>query len=204
MRVSKDEPRQDFRSRLRIPAAQCSRVLPSVTLANREGAGNAGCIGAPAALRAKVKSTQASHHRFAGCPGIPCAMVLTVYSVISLAIGLSCRRANQAASLAREKDGCRLLRAEGERMTRSANSQVEEVAFAAFECRSERSPGDRLLCRRSLRPLGSPSGINSLRTAGSSSRRTPRAMTSRRPCPCWLRHMDSRPLAAAPCSDRRC
>jgi hypothetical protein len=30
-----------------------------------EGAGNAGCVSAPAALRAKIKSTQASHHRFA-------------------------------------------------------------------------------------------------------------------------------------------
>jgi hypothetical protein len=30
-----------------------------------EGAGNAGCTVAPAALRAMKKSTQASHHRYA-------------------------------------------------------------------------------------------------------------------------------------------
>src|ERR1700722_5134266 len=37
----------------------CERPLPLKT----EGAGNAGCAAAPAALRAKIKSTQASHHR---------------------------------------------------------------------------------------------------------------------------------------------
>jgi hypothetical protein len=52
-------------------------------LENREGAGNAGASGAPAALRAKIESTQASHHRFADHVGIPCAMVLTASFVIS-------------------------------------------------------------------------------------------------------------------------
>src|SRR5579864_3457729 len=36
-----------------------------------KGVGNAGRLGAPAALRANGKSTQASHHRSAGSPGIP-------------------------------------------------------------------------------------------------------------------------------------
>src|SRR6266566_8962038 len=46
--------------------------------------------------------------------------------------------------------------------------------------------------------------ISSLRTAATCSRRTPRARTNRRPCPCWPRHTDSRHSAAKPCSDGRC
>ena len=43
---------------------------------------------APAALCAKIESTQASHHRYAEHSGIPCTTVLTAYSALSLAIGL--------------------------------------------------------------------------------------------------------------------
>ena len=47
---------------------------------------------APAASCAKVESTRVSHHRFTGTPGLPCAMVLTAYSVLSPVTGLSCHR----------------------------------------------------------------------------------------------------------------
>jgi hypothetical protein len=57
-------------------------------LQDQEGAGNAGRLAAPAALRAKVESTQASHHRSAATSGIPCARVLTVSFALSLVIGL--------------------------------------------------------------------------------------------------------------------
>jgi hypothetical protein len=30
----------------------------------------------------KIESTRVSHHRFAGTPGIPCAIVLTAYSAL--------------------------------------------------------------------------------------------------------------------------
>jgi hypothetical protein len=43
-------------------------------------------------LRAKVESTQASHHGHAGSPGIPRAMVLTAYFALSPVTGLSCHR----------------------------------------------------------------------------------------------------------------
>jgi hypothetical protein len=38
----------------------------------------------------KQKARQQSHHRFAGRPGTPCAMVLTVSFELSLVIGLFC------------------------------------------------------------------------------------------------------------------
>ncbi len=47
-----------------------------------EGAGNAGATIAPAALRASVESTQASHHRYAERTGIPCTMVLRLIRVL--------------------------------------------------------------------------------------------------------------------------
>jgi hypothetical protein len=56
----------------------------------QEGSRECRAPDAPAALRAKVESTQASHHGHAGSPGIPRAMVLTVSSVLSLVTGLSC------------------------------------------------------------------------------------------------------------------
>ena len=39
-----------------------------------------------------VESTRVSHHGFAGTPGIPYAMVLTVSFVLSPVIGLVCHR----------------------------------------------------------------------------------------------------------------
>jgi hypothetical protein len=47
---------------------------------------------APAASCAKVESTRVSHHRFTGTPGLPCAMVLTAYFVLSPVTGLFCHR----------------------------------------------------------------------------------------------------------------
>jgi hypothetical protein len=49
-------------------------------------------LDAPAALRAKVESTQASHHGHAGSPGIPRAMVLTGSFALSPVTGLCCHR----------------------------------------------------------------------------------------------------------------
>jgi hypothetical protein len=39
---------------------------------------------------AKGRKHTSSHHRFAGTPGLPCAMVLTVSFALSLVTGLSC------------------------------------------------------------------------------------------------------------------
>ena len=39
-----------------------------------------------------VVNTRVSHHRFAGTPGLPCAMVLTVSFALSSVIGLYCHR----------------------------------------------------------------------------------------------------------------
>jgi hypothetical protein len=38
------------------------------------------------------KAHERSHHRYPGTPGIPCAMVLTAYFVLSPVIGLVCHR----------------------------------------------------------------------------------------------------------------
>jgi hypothetical protein len=43
----------------------------------------------------RVVSTRVSHHRFTGTPGLPCAMVLTVYFALSLVTGLSCHHRSQ-------------------------------------------------------------------------------------------------------------
>ena len=59
-----------LRPRLRAPAALTSGLLLSFA-PDEEGAGNAGCTDAPAALRAKSESTQASHHRSPVDPAFP-------------------------------------------------------------------------------------------------------------------------------------
>ena len=58
----------------------------------QEGSRECRTLGASAALRAKVESTQASHHGHAGSPGIPRAMVLTVSFALSPVTGLCCHR----------------------------------------------------------------------------------------------------------------
>src|SRR3954453_1941283 len=58
----------------------------------KEGAGNAGCAMHPQSRVQKLESTRGRHHRFTGATGIPRAMVLTRYFVISPVIGLCCHR----------------------------------------------------------------------------------------------------------------
>ena len=43
-------------------------------------------------LVCNVESTRVSHHRHTASNGIPCAMVLTVFFVLSPVTGLSCHR----------------------------------------------------------------------------------------------------------------
>ena len=59
---------------------------------------------APAAPRAKLESTRVRHHRFTGTPGLPCAMVLTVSSALSLVTGLCCHHHRRDAKHHRQLD----------------------------------------------------------------------------------------------------
>jgi hypothetical protein len=59
-----------------------------VVAPRNQGAGNAGCRNAPAALRASEESTQASHHRYAEQAGIPCAMVFGLWRALPGVPGL--------------------------------------------------------------------------------------------------------------------
>jgi hypothetical protein len=77
--------RASFAPTSRPPRSE-GAVLP------QEGSRECRAPDAPAALRAKVESTQASHHGHAGSPGIPRAMVLTAYFALSPVTGLSCHR----------------------------------------------------------------------------------------------------------------
>src|SRR5260370_40766064 len=72
-----------------------------------EGAGKAGCPPHPQPRVQSVESTRVSHHRFAGTPGLPCAMVLTVSFALSPVIGLCCHRrlADTSARLERQPPG---------------------------------------------------------------------------------------------------
>jgi hypothetical protein len=51
-----------------------------------------------------VESTRVSHHRFTGTPGLPCAMVLTGSSALSLVTGLSCHHHRRDAKHHRQLD----------------------------------------------------------------------------------------------------
>jgi len=89
-------------TRVRIPAARCARVV-RVSFAQKQRAqGNAGCPLHPQPRAQSVESTRVSHHRFTGTPGLPCAMVLTAYFVLSPVTGLSCHR--RCAENSRELD----------------------------------------------------------------------------------------------------
>jgi hypothetical protein len=46
-------------------------------------------------LACRLVARECSHHRFTGTPGLPCAMVLTVYFVLSPVTGLFCHRRSQ-------------------------------------------------------------------------------------------------------------
>ena len=60
------------------------------------------CTNAPAALRVKIENTQVSHHRRAETSGIPCAMVLTAYSALSLVNRACCHHTPRNAEHCRE------------------------------------------------------------------------------------------------------
>src|ERR1700741_220726 len=68
----------------RIPAAHfasefCKEQRPQ----QEEGAGNTGCFSHTHGLVCNKESTRVVHHRFSRCPGVPCAMVLTLMFVLS-------------------------------------------------------------------------------------------------------------------------
>jgi hypothetical protein len=75
-----------------------------------EGAGNAGCLQHPQPRAQRVGSTRVSHHRYPGTPGIPCAMVLTAYSVLSPATNSSCHRHRRIDGLGVPGRACQNLR----------------------------------------------------------------------------------------------
>jgi len=76
------------KTRPRILAAQRARSHAiDDALEIEEGAGKAGCPQAPAIVRTKCTRVTA---RCAGTPGLPCAMVLTAYSALSLETNSSC------------------------------------------------------------------------------------------------------------------
>jgi hypothetical protein len=68
------------------PKTQRARRDPQVRARGRPGAR---CTRSPACT---IKSIRVSHHRFTGTPGLPCAVVLTVYAVLSPATNSSCHR----------------------------------------------------------------------------------------------------------------
>ena len=73
------------------------RALP------QEGSGESRVPVAPAASRGE-ENTRVSHHRFTGTPGLPCAMVLTVSSALSLVTGLCCHHHRRDAKHHRRLD----------------------------------------------------------------------------------------------------
>jgi hypothetical protein len=75
-----------------------------------EGAGNAGWLEHPQPRAQSVGSTRVSHHRYPGTPGIPCAMVLTAYSVLSPATNSSCHRHRRIDGLGAPGRACQNLR----------------------------------------------------------------------------------------------
>jgi hypothetical protein len=70
-----------------------------------EGAGKAGCRLHPQPRVQSVVAHECSRHRFAGTPGLPCAMVLTVSFALSPEIGLSCLRRPADQSIVRTRSG---------------------------------------------------------------------------------------------------
>jgi hypothetical protein len=77
-----------FQTYLSLPAARFPRPGDASFRPRNRGRGECRALGAPAASRAKVKSTRVSHHRVAERFSIPRAMVLTAYSTLFPAIGL--------------------------------------------------------------------------------------------------------------------
>ncbi len=71
-------------------AAQRARAMHKI-LSPEEGAGNAGCPLHPQPP-VQCRKHRGRSHRYPGTPGIPCAMVLTAYVVLSPVTGLFCHR----------------------------------------------------------------------------------------------------------------
>ncbi len=70
-----------------------SEVWPNFCPSDNRGRRESRVPDAPAASRAKLSEAhERSHRGFAGTPGLPCAMVLTVSFVLSPVIGLVCHR----------------------------------------------------------------------------------------------------------------
>ena len=89
-------PRKDdssIRTRHDLPATPPRPSVAKFSLPlTSEGAGNAGCESAPAASCAKIKSTRASHHRFAGSHRHSLRNGFTTYSALSPVNRASCHR----------------------------------------------------------------------------------------------------------------
>jgi len=79
-------------ARPRIPRREASEVCEKRDPPKNRGRRECRAPNAPAASRAKNKSTRVSHHRFTGTTGIPCANGFTAYSALSPVIGLVCHR----------------------------------------------------------------------------------------------------------------
>jgi hypothetical protein len=75
---------------LRTPKRGAGATLRRERCYPKRGAGKAGCPLHPRPRVQSVESTRVRHHRFTGTPGLPCAMVLTVSSALSLVTGLCC------------------------------------------------------------------------------------------------------------------
>ena len=82
-----------WETQLRNLAARCARVLLNHLARKSEGAGNAGCPMHPQPrVQVVVKHTSVVTTGTPGTPGIPRAMVLTAYFVLSPATNSSCHR----------------------------------------------------------------------------------------------------------------
>jgi hypothetical protein len=136
-----------------IPRRGCPGYATSVRLEN-EGAGDPRREGtgatlkrgrresrvpaAPVASCASVENTRVSHHRFTGTPGLPCAMVLTVYSVLFPATNSSCHRHWRIGHVE-----------PGRARNTSANLTPATGARTTRLCRPQQSPVVRALLDRS-------------------------------------------------------
>jgi hypothetical protein len=76
-------PRSDFGTQFRILAASFTRVLPErFAFRIQRAQGMPGARPAPIASHANEKSIRVSHHRSAEHPGIPCAMVYSLFRAL--------------------------------------------------------------------------------------------------------------------------
>ncbi|SDT39861.1 hypothetical protein [Bradyrhizobium canariense] len=76
----------------RILAALTARVVMQSAPRKWRAQGKPGARCTRSLVRKVLEAHECRHHRFTGTPGLPCAMVLTVYSALSPVIGLSCHR----------------------------------------------------------------------------------------------------------------